>query len=66
MAKKGRTFADKVRKMSQRTVDLCPTCNTEIKSIVLISSVWSERTKSWKFNRQNVQLCKCNEKEVYG
>jgi len=65
MAKKAKSFADKLRKMSEAEAQICSVCKTEIQRVMLIKSVKSEEKNSWKFNQNMVNVCKCNEKEVY-
>ena len=61
--RKQRTFADKVAK--QKTVVICPKCNGQVQTIFLVRSVKSD-SGSWKFRQRHVNVCKCNQKEVYG
>ena len=63
MARKIRTFADKVQ--AKRQVIECPKCNTPIQSVFLVRSVKSEHSGAWKFKQRMVPVCKCNQKEVY-
>jgi hypothetical protein len=64
MAKKPKTFADKMKK-GKGGDNVCPKCSGEIQRVKLIKSVKSETTNSWRFNQNMVDVCKCNEKEVY-
>ena len=64
MARKQRTFADKLRREKQ--VVHCPKCGGAVQPIFHVKSEWSERTNSWKFKQKLVKVCKCNQKEVYG
>ncbi len=60
---KTQSFADKATKAAQMKGAKCPVCGTIYQPIKLVSS---ERAGSgWKFNEHRVQLCKCNEKEIY-
>lgn len=56
-------FAEKARKASQEKGVKCPKCST-----VKIPTLYVQATKSkhgsYKFSRQNVQICKCNEKQI--
>jgi RNase P subunit RPR2 len=63
MARKLRTFADKVQ--AKTHVVYCPKCNSPLQPVHLVRSVKSEPSGIWKFKRQVVQVCKCNQKEVY-
>lgn len=65
MARKVTSFADKIRKDQESHKNICPTCNAEIQRVMLVRSVKSPNTDSWRFNRTMVNVCKCNEKEVY-
>jgi len=63
MARKQRTFADKVQ--AKKHVVICPECNTPIQSVFQVRTVKSERSGAWRFKQRLVQVCKCNQKEVY-
>ncbi len=62
---KGQSFADKLAKKSQVSTNTCPVCNGEYKRIKSVKSYQSDSSGSWKFNQKMVNVCKCNEKEVY-
>lgn len=64
MAKKVKTFADKMKK-GKHDENICPKCNGEIQRVKFVKSVKSESSNSWRFNQNMVDVCKCNEKEVY-
>jgi hypothetical protein len=40
-------------------------CGTVYQPVLLVASERSASTNHWKFNERRVQVCKCNEKEVY-
>jgi hypothetical protein len=63
MARKQRTFADKVQAKTH-VVD-CPKCNSPLQPVLMVRSVKKEDSGTWKFKRQLVKVCKCNQKEVY-
>jgi len=63
MARKQRTFADKVQ--AKTHVVTCAKCNTPIQPVFLVRTVKSEQSGAWKFKQRRVQVCKCNQKEVY-
>ncbi|MGB2697317.1 MAG: hypothetical protein WBD28_05580 [Candidatus Zixiibacteriota bacterium] len=63
MARKLRTFADKVQ--AKTHVVICTKCNSPIQPVLMVRSVKSEHSGAWKFKRQLVKVCKCNQKEVY-
>ncbi|HDL19594.1 MAG TPA: hypothetical protein ENH29_11115 [Bacteroidetes bacterium] len=65
MAKKGTSFADKVNKMHKANVTICPVCNTETQRVKLVKSMRSEHSNGWRFKQMMVDVCKCNESEVY-
>jgi DNA repair exonuclease SbcCD ATPase subunit len=65
MAKKATSFADKIRKNQEAVKRLCPVCNTEFQRVKFVKSVESENKNSWRFNQNMVDVCKCNEKEVF-
>jgi uncharacterized OB-fold protein len=62
---KQQTFADKATKAAQQKGSKCPVCGTIFTPILLVSSEKSKTTAHWKFSERRVQVCKCNEKEVY-
>ena len=62
---KSRSFSDKVNKKSQMHISTCPVCDSEFKRVQSIKSFQSESSGNWKFNKRMVNVCKCNEKEVY-
>ena len=43
----------------------CPKCGTVKVPMLYVQSTRSAHA-SYRFNRQIVQVCKCNEKEIYG
>ncbi len=61
---KSTSFADKVNKMNKKSVT-CPKCGSDYSYIQSITSERSEKSGSYKFNRRQVRVCKCNEKEIY-
>jgi uncharacterized C2H2 Zn-finger protein len=58
-------FAEKARKASQEKGIKCPKCGTIKVPTLYVNSIRSAHG-SYRFNRQRVQLCKCNEKEYFG
>lgn len=62
---KTQTFADKATKAALMKGAKCPVCGTIFQPIKLVSSEKSKDGGSWKFNERRVQVCKCNEKEIY-
>jgi hypothetical protein len=62
MAKR-QSFADKANKKSHAKV--CPVCNATIEAIRIVDPTYRSDKKSWKFGDRMVEVCKCNEKEVF-
>ena len=62
---KTQSFADKATKAAAMKGSKCPTCGTIYQPVLLVSSEKSKVSSAWKFNERRVQVCKCNEKEVY-
>ena len=61
---KQQSFADKVAKAAAQPGKKCPKCGTIRQSVLLVSSEPSKHN-SIRFNHRRVQVCQCNEKEVY-
>ena len=62
---KQQSFADKATKAAAMKGSKCPVCGTIFLPILMVSSEKSRMASSWKFNERRIQVCKCNEKEVY-
>ena len=62
---KQQSFADKATKVGAMKGAKCPVCGAIYQPILMVSSERSEISSSWKFNERRVQVCKCNEKQVY-
>ena len=62
---KQQTFADKAMKSQAAKGNKCPECGNVLQPVLLVASERSASTASWKFNERRVQVCKCNEEEVY-
>ncbi|MGB2867489.1 MAG: hypothetical protein WBD36_03485 [Bacteroidota bacterium] len=58
-------FAEKAKKAAQEKGVKCPKCGTVKVPTLYVNSMRSSHG-SYRFNRQHVQICKCNEKEIYG
>ncbi|MBP8976803.1 MAG: hypothetical protein KBG83_08815 [Bacteroidetes bacterium] len=58
-------FAEKVKKAGSERGVKCPKCGTVKIPTLYVQSVRSANG-SYKFNKQRVQICKCNEKEILG
>ena len=61
---KQQSFADKAAKASMQRGKKCTVCGT-IKQPVLYVSSEPSKHGSIKFGHHRVQVCKCNEKEIY-
>ncbi len=57
-------FAEKAKKATAERGVKCPKCGSVKTPTLFINSVKSAHG-SYRFNRSLVQVCKCNEKEVY-
>lgn len=66
MGKKDRSFASKVAKASRQFGKHCSQCGEQYKFVKVITSVKHPVKDSWRFVSKNVQVCKCNEKDVIG
>ena len=63
---KVQSFAEKAAKSAAKERGVkCPRCHTTRTPILYIASEKSVRG-AVKFNQRRVQVCKCNEKEIYG
>jgi uncharacterized C2H2 Zn-finger protein len=58
-------FAEKAKKASSERGTKCPKCGGIKTPTLFIQSVKSAHG-SYRFNRQRVQICKCNEKQILG
>jgi len=66
MAKKPKSFAEKVAAANQEGGRYCPTCGEMYQNVQQVTSVKQPETNSWKFNQRMVTVCKCNRAEVLG
>jgi hypothetical protein len=62
---KTQSFADKATKAAAMKGAKCPTCGGIYQPLLVISSERSKVSSSIKFNERRVQVCKCNEKQIY-
>jgi uncharacterized OB-fold protein len=62
---KQQSFADKATKAAAMKGSKCPVCGTIYQPVLMVSSERSRVASTWKFNERRVQVCKCNEKEIY-
>ncbi|HKJ66629.1 MAG TPA: hypothetical protein VKA68_01630 [bacterium] len=66
MAKKTKSFAEKVAAASQETGKRCPECGETYQNVQQVTSVQKSHSKDWRFNQKMVAVCKCNRSEVMG
>ncbi len=64
MAKKQRSFADKVESATQESGRVCPKCGDLYQYVQQVQSVKNTETDSWKFNQKMVSVCSCNRSAV--
>lgn len=57
-------FAEKVKKAAAEKGVKCSKCGSVKLPMLYVQSTRSSHG-SYRFNRQRVQVCKCNEKEIY-
>jgi hypothetical protein len=58
-------FAKKAQKSSEAKGIKCPKCGG-VKTPTLYVNAIKTSQGSFRFNRQRVNVCKCNEKEIFG
>ncbi len=63
MARKMRTFADKIAKGTGPRGEKCPVCGEVIQAVVMIRPYKSENG-NWRYRKTTANVCKCNSKEV--
>jgi uncharacterized C2H2 Zn-finger protein len=61
---KQQDFAEKAKKASQEKGVKCPKCGSVRVPTLFVQSVQSAHG-SYRFNRSRIQICKCNEKQIY-
>jgi hypothetical protein len=62
---KQQSFAEKAAKSTKERGVKCPKCHTTKVPILYVASERSIHG-SIKFNQRREQVCKCNEKSIYG
>ena len=62
---KQQSFADKASKAAAIKGSKCPVCGTIFQPLLLVSSERAKSSGAVKFNERRVQVCKCNEKQIY-
>ncbi|MCD6417585.1 hypothetical protein J7M00_02225 [bacterium] len=63
MARKQRTFADKIAKGTGPRGEKCPVCGEVIQAIMMVRPYKTEKG-TWRYRKMMVNVCKCNAKEV--
>ncbi|MEK7819136.1 MAG: hypothetical protein AAB255_05015 [Bacteroidota bacterium] len=61
---KQQNFADKAKKALMEKGTKCPKCGATTTSTLYVNSV-KTANGSYRFNRSQVQVCKCNEKTIF-
>ncbi|MGD9898842.1 MAG: hypothetical protein AB7T22_06900 [Calditrichaceae bacterium] len=64
MAKK-QDFVSKTLKMARHGKS-CPVCGEFYSHALTVKVVPSKKEGAYRFQEQNIGVCKCNEKEIYG
>jgi uncharacterized OB-fold protein len=63
---KQQSFAEKAAKAGLERGVKCPKCGTTLQPILYISSERNQKSGAYRFSQKRVQVCKCNEKMIYG
>ena len=63
VARKTKSFADKA--LSRSDVVICPVCGEEKHNLVVVEPKRNPETENYRYSRNKVKVCKCNENEVY-
>ena len=64
MARKQKTFLDKIAKGTGPRGEKCPVCGEVIQNVMIIRP-YRTKAGTWRYERQMASFCKCNEKEVF-
>jgi hypothetical protein len=62
---KVQSFADKAGKGQLKRYPPCPVCGQTIQPVLHVASE-KQTNGAYKFRQKHVNVCKCNEKAVYG
>jgi len=65
MARKVKSFADKMKKAGIEIYKKCDVCGQNKIPHKIIMPEYVKGKKSYKFPKKNVLICKCNEKEYF-
>jgi len=63
VARKVKSFADKA--LSRADVNVCPVCGEAQQNMLVVKPERNPESNHYRFVRNRVKVCKCNEKEVY-
>ncbi len=63
MARKQKTFMDKIAKGTGPRGEKCPKCGEVIQPVMMFRPYRSAKG-TWRYKRTMVRVCKCNAKEV--
>lgn len=66
MAKKQKSFAEKVASAGEVSGSVCPICGDTLAYVKQVKSIQNPETNAWKFNQKMVATCSCNKSEVIG
>jgi len=66
MAKKQKSFAEKVASATMESGKHCPECGEIYQNVKQVTSVQTPKGNGWRFNQKMVAVCKCNRAEVLG
>ena len=63
---KSASFAEKVAKAAAEKGIKCPKCHSTLTPMLLVTTERARTEGPWRFKQRRVQVCKCNEKAIYG
>ncbi|RKZ33862.1 hypothetical protein DRQ33_03360 [bacterium] len=63
MARKKRTFMDKIAKGTGPRGEKCPKCGEILQAVKIVRPYKTDKG-SWRYLEEMVRVCKCNQKEL--
>jgi hypothetical protein len=63
MAKKQDFMSKTMKGLKHGTT--CPTCESQISYVKMVSTERSEKTNAWRFAQKQTAVCKCNENQIF-
>ncbi len=63
MARKQRTFTDKIAKGTGPRGEKCPVCGEVIQTVMTVRP-YKSKNGNWRYRKAMANVCKCNSKEV--